>query len=192
MANMLIVGCIAFLLCQVFPNQREKKEERRFVVGFELSAEKGMNLAWPLEAMPASRYRSILMVVERMPRIYKGEGNRRFWEYLSVHRHLSVNGQALPAGNSALRDALTYPQEFVVDLRDGRLFLSLTFPPGQSIDPQHKSAVIKLFEIPPRGPGSACPLTPQQLWEQATQSPNSRLYDSFFIQAIWGLSSLSL
>ena len=158
MTKVLAIGCMTFFLCHLFPNQREKGEERRFIVGFELSAEKGMSLVWPLQAMPPSGYRSVLMVIEKMPRIYEEGGESKPWQYLSVYRYLSVNGQALPDGKDALTEVPTFPQEFIVDLREGRLKLFLTVPSGWSVDPRHKAAVIKLFEVPLRGPTLAHPL----------------------------------
>jgi len=148
MTKAVALGCMTFLLCHSLSHQEDKGKARRFIVGFELSAEKGLSLVWPLPAMPPSGYKSILMVVETMPRIYRQGGQSEPCDYLSAHRHLSVNGRTLPAGKKPPSAVPSDPQEFLLELQDGRLRLTLTIPSGWGIDPQHNAAVIKLFEVP--------------------------------------------
>jgi hypothetical protein len=61
----------------------------------ELSADAAADFVWPHESLPPLRYASVLLVVERMPRVSENGAAGRPRE-LPPWRHLWINGRLLP------------------------------------------------------------------------------------------------
>ncbi|HET9532840.1 MAG TPA: hypothetical protein VFQ92_20970 [Blastocatellia bacterium] len=117
------------------------QESSRFIVAFELCEENGFNFTWPFEPMRPAPYEKVLMVVEKMPRV-QVEKNGGESEPLVASHHLKINGRRQKPYR--ITNKHTY---FLVNLNQGRLRLSLSIPPGFTLDRQHKTASIKLYEF---------------------------------------------
>lgn len=124
----------------------DAEESSRFIVVFELTEENGFTFTWPFESMRPSSYETVVMVVEKMPRV-RDESDGGESELLMASRDLKVNGRRQKP--SRIANGRAY---FVVKLDQGRLRLSLSIPAGMSLDPQHNIARIKLCQVN-RDPG---------------------------------------
>jgi hypothetical protein len=162
-------GLMAFVFIQLaFPHAGgseraasplvDGEEDSRFIVAFELSPEKNRSFAWPIESMRPAPYESVLMVVERMPRALEDTGRTVRSRPLLASRHLKINGRLQrplrvgPAQGSDTR--VNIRETFLVRLAQGRLNLELDIPAGTRFDPAHKTAKIKLYEVP-KSPNSS-------------------------------------
>ena len=116
------------------------QESSRFIVAFELTEENGFNFIWPFESMPPSSYETVVMVVEKMPRV-RGETSGGESEPLIASRDLKINGRRRKPYRTANTESY-----FLVKLDRGRLRLALSIPPAMTVDPDHKVARIKLYE----------------------------------------------
>lgn len=123
----------------------------QFIVAFELSPDRDFNFTWPLESMRPAPYEIVLMVVEKMPGAWDGKGKDRRAKPLAASRHLKINGRLqkpvriLRTVDGAKR--VDPREQFLVRLEQGRVRLALSVPPGLSLDPQHNTARIKLYQI---------------------------------------------
>ena len=122
------------------PMISDSQESSRFIVAFELTEENGFTFTWPFESMRASAYETVVMVVEKMPRV-RDETNGGESEPLIASRHLKINGRRQKPTRIANRRAY-----FVVKLDQGRLRLSLSIPTGMSVDAENKIVRIKLYQ----------------------------------------------
>jgi hypothetical protein len=122
------------------PLMNNSQESSRFIVAFELTEENGFNFIWPFESMPPSSYETVVMVVEKMPRV-RGETSGGESEPLISSRDLKINGRRRKPYRTANTESY-----FLVKLDRGRLRLALSIPPGMTVDPDHKVARIKLYE----------------------------------------------
>lgn len=118
----------------------------RFIVAFELSPERGFTFTWPLESMRAAPYERVLMVIERMPRVFDDLGKARKSKPLVASRHLKINGRLQRPLRSRGNERESNEQ-FLVKLDQGRLRLALAVPPGVSLDPPHRTAGIRLYQV---------------------------------------------
>lgn len=113
-----------------------------FIVAFELRAEKS-ELLWPPPSMQPYPAEQLLLFVERMPRVQNPGGES---QPLSAEKHLRINGSVpRPVKTNSKEGARK--QYFLVNLDKGRLRLSLSLPLGYQLDPQFKTAAIRLFQI---------------------------------------------
>lgn len=130
------------------PALSNAEEASRFIVSFELSPENRFAFIWPLVPMRPAPYESVLLVVERMPRVRSQDGTSRF---LVASRHLSINGglrkPLRPTRGRGGSEQVSLPQRFRVTLVRGRLHLSISIPTGLSLDPQDRNAKIRLYQI---------------------------------------------
>jgi hypothetical protein len=135
------------------PSTSRAEENSRFIVAFELSPEKGFTFTWPLESMRPAPYETVLMVVERMPRVLGEKSKGKRSEPLLASRHLKINGSfQKPLRSSRAGRGATLVrglEQFLVKLSQGRLGLALSVPSGVSIDPKHQTARIKLYQLSP-------------------------------------------
>ena len=122
------------------PMIRASQESSRFIVAFELTEENGFNFTWPFESMRPSSYETVVMVVEKMPRV-RDETNGGESEPLIASRDLKINGRRQKPYRVANKQSF-----FLVKLDQGRLRLLLLIPSGMSLDPEHNVARIKLYE----------------------------------------------
>lgn len=118
------------------------EERGRFIVAFELSPENGFDFTWPFESMQPAPYEAVVMAVEKMPRVRDENNADDQSEALVASRCLKINGRLQKPHRVVNRQ--TY---FLVKLKEGRLRVSLRIPPGFVLDPQHKTAAIKLYEV---------------------------------------------
>ena len=150
-SRLTMYGLIVLLSTQTFSSQIGGKsrgappsmvdaESSRFIVAFELTEENGFNFTWPFESMRPSTYETVVMVVEKMPRV-RDETNGGESEPLIVSRDLKINGRGQKPYRVANKQTF-----FLVKLDQGRLRLLLLIPSGMSLDPQHNVARIKLYE----------------------------------------------
>jgi hypothetical protein len=123
------------------PSMGDVEESSRFIVAFELTEENGFNFIWPFESMRPSSYETVVVVVETMPRV-RDDNNGGESELLIASRDLKFNGRRQKPSRIANRRAY-----FVVKLDQGRLRLSLSIPAGMSVDPENKTARIKLYQL---------------------------------------------
>jgi len=128
----------------------------RFIVAFELRADRREEFVWPHPTFPAASYARVLLVADRMPQPRPG-GSAGRDQRLSPSRHLRINGRLreprTTPGHPPGPSQENAPAEFVVELDAGRLRLSLVLPPGVEIDARHDSAHITLYEVELRPPG---------------------------------------
>lgn len=82
------------------------------------------------------------MVIDRMPRARDESGFNRKSKPLVVSGNLKINGRLQKPHR--ITAGQTY---FLVKLDAGRLRLSLSIPPGWGLDPEHKTARIKLYQV---------------------------------------------
>ncbi len=122
------------------PSIGDSQESSRFIVAFELTEENGFNFTWPFESMRPSSYETVVMVVEKMPRV-RDETNGGESEPLIASRDLKINGRRQKPYRVANKQTF-----FLVKLDQGRLRLLLLIPSGMSLDPEHNVARIKLYE----------------------------------------------
>ena len=118
----------------------DAEESSRFIVAFELTEENGLSFTWPFEPMRPSSYGTVVVVVEKMPRI-RNEINGGEAEPLIASRDLKINGRRQKP--SRVTNRQTY---FVVKLDQGRLRLSLSIPAGMSLGLEDKIVRIKLYQ----------------------------------------------
>ena len=118
----------------------DAKESNRFIVAFELTEENGFKFTWPFESMPPSSYQTVVMVVEKMPRV-RDETNGGESEALIPSRDLKINGHRQKPYRVANKETF-----FLVKLDQRRLRLLLLIPSGMSLDPEHNVARIKVYE----------------------------------------------
>ena len=123
------------------PSMGDAEESSRFIVAFELTEENGFSVIWPFESMRPSTYETVIVVVEKMPRV-RDDSKGVESELLIASRDLRVNGRRRKPSRIANRRAY-----FVVNLDQGRLRLSLSIPAGVSIDPENNTARIKLYQL---------------------------------------------
>ena len=147
-----LFGLMVFVLIQIpLPHTDGKdrarspsnntQESSRFIVAFELSEKNGFNFTWPFEPMRPAPYEKVLMVVEKMPRV-RGEKGGNESEPLIASHHLKINGRRQKPYRITNK-----PAYFLVKLDQGRLRLSLSIPPGFTVDRRHKTALIKLYQL---------------------------------------------
>jgi hypothetical protein len=135
---------IIILFAQISFLQRYKEESSRFIVAFELLPEKGFNFTWPLESMHPAPYETVLMVVEKMPRVWDEKSSDRNSEPLLASRHLKVNGRLQKS--LSIKGEQDEKERFLVKLDQGRLRLEISVPPGFYLDPCCKTAKIRLYQ----------------------------------------------
>jgi len=123
------------------------QQSSRFIVAFELSPERGFTFTWPLESMRAAPYETVLMVIERMPRVFYERSKGRKSQPLVASRHLKINGRLQRPLRSRGGNERESNEEFLVKLDQGRLRLALAVPPGVSLDPPHRKAGIRLYQV---------------------------------------------
>jgi hypothetical protein len=134
---------IILLFVQLSYFQSGREESSRFIVAFELLPEKGFNFTWPLDSMHPAPYETVLMVVEKMPRVWNEKSRDKNSEMLLAFRHLKVNGRLQKP--LTVRGGQQEKERFIVKLDQGRLRFTLSVPPGFSLDPQYKTVRIKLY-----------------------------------------------
>jgi hypothetical protein len=126
-----------------------RQDSSRFIVAFELSPGKNPSFTWPIEPTRPAPYESVLMVVEKMPRVLDQTGRNGRSRPLFASRHLKINGR-LQRPLRASTAQVNGRETFLVRLAQGWLNLELTIPAGTRPDPQHKTARIKLYEAATR------------------------------------------
>jgi len=131
------------------PKIGNTEESSRFIAAFKLNEENGFSFTWPFESMPPSSYETIVMVVEKMPRIRNGKNGSVDSEELLASRRLRINGRHQKPYR-VLRvwdgDNASQKQFFLVKLENGRLRLSLPIPEGMIVDVGHEAAKIVLYK----------------------------------------------
>lgn len=135
------------------PHQRH---ERRFIVAFELRADRREEFVWPHPTFPRAPYARVMLAVDEMPRIRSG-GPAGQLEALTAAANLRINGRFPKprpgdAGSRAASQAAA-SEEFIVELEAGRLHVSLVLPPGVEVDAQHNRVRITVYEVEPTPPG---------------------------------------
>jgi len=142
---------VAILFAQHSPSQTSRseraglssiadvEESSRFIVAFELTEENGFKFTWPFEPMRPSSYETVVMVVDKMPRV-RNEINGGEAEALFASRDLKVNGRRQKP--TRITNGRAY---FIVKLDQGRLRLSLSIPAGMSLGLENKLVRIKLY-----------------------------------------------
>lgn len=121
----------------------------RFIAAFDWLVERSPEFVWPFESMRPASYDSVLMVVERMPRVVDGKSKAQKSEPLIASRHLKINGRLQKPVRSVrgpVGGRQSEQQEFLVKLEQGRLRLTLMSLPGKTFDPEHRLIRVKLFE----------------------------------------------
>ena len=160
---------------------RNGDESGCFITAFDLSSERNLRFTWPIESMRPAPYESVLMVVEKMPRVFDESGRNSHSRPLLASRHLKINGRLQrPLRASPTRDgtgSVNKAETFLVRLAQGRLNLELTIPAGTRFDPQHKAAKIKLYETAKR-PNSS--LKGNDAWPARTFSEFFGVFHQFF------------
>jgi hypothetical protein len=100
--------------------------------------------------MAAAPYGTVLMVIEKMPRVFDEQSRVRKAQALVASRHLKINGRLqrpLRCARSQGRNEKESNEQFLVKLDRGRLRLALTVPPGVSLDPSRRTAKIRLYQV---------------------------------------------
>jgi hypothetical protein len=157
--SLLVFGVMSLLIAQFSPPHRSEMRNAPasatqrcggFIVAFELSEENGFDITWPHEAMRPAPYEAILIVADKMPRVLDVRGRHGRSRPLLASRHLKFNGQLhrplsliRPQGGAGQANQ---KERFLVRLNEGRLRLTLSIPPRLSLDPQHRTARIKLCQ----------------------------------------------
>ncbi len=120
----------------------ETDRRRQFIAAFDWSVDRRSDYIWPFESMGPAPYKSIWMVVEKMPSVLTETGRAKGTISLSAYRSLRVNGRSLP------RPQVSGSQEeFRVTLVNGRLRFSFSVPAGFRLDPQNAMIRIKLYQV---------------------------------------------
>ena len=119
--------------------------ERRgqFIAAFDWPVERSSNYIWPFESMGPAPYKSIWMVVEKMPGAWTERGRAKRAISLSAYRSLRVNSQLLPRPHRGTGSQ----EEFRVSLVNGRLRFSFSLPSGFKLDPGNTTIRIKLYQV---------------------------------------------
>jgi hypothetical protein len=115
----------------------------QFIAAFDWSADRSSDYLWPFESMGPAPYKSIWMVVEKMPSAWTERGRAKGAIPLSAYRSLRVNGQSLPKPQRVGRSQ----EEFRVSLVNGRLRFSFSVPSGFKLDPRNTTIRIKLYQV---------------------------------------------
>jgi hypothetical protein len=123
------------------PPEKDAGQANSFIVEFELSEENGFDFTWPFESMKPAPYDVVIMAVGKMPRVWNENGGKES-QQLVASRHLKINGRTQKPHRTANKQ--TY---FLVKLDQGRLRISLFIPPQFIVDPQHRTASIKLYQV---------------------------------------------
>lgn len=134
-----------FCYAQIDLPKQSEIQPGAFIVAFELRPEKG-ELLWPpttIQPYPADQ---LLLLVERMPRVREAQNSSGESQPLAAEKHLRING-SVPKPVKANSKGGARKQYFLVNLDQGRLRLSLFLPPGSQLDPQFKTAAVRLFQI---------------------------------------------
>jgi hypothetical protein len=124
------------------PSMGVGEETTRFIVAFELSEQNGFAFNWPFESMRAAPYETVVMAVEGMPRVRNGKHRHGEARDLVASRCVRINGRQQKPYRTANRQTV-----FLVKLNEGRLRVSLSIPPGFTVDGQPKTVAIKLYQI---------------------------------------------
>ena len=74
----------------------ETDRRGQFIAAFDWSVDRSSDYIWPFESMGPAAYKSVWMVVEKMPSGWTERGRAKGVSPLSAHRSLRVNGQSLP------------------------------------------------------------------------------------------------
>jgi hypothetical protein len=127
---------------------RIAEETSRFIVAFEMSPEHGFNFTWPPESMQPAPYKTVLMVVEKMPKARaENNANTEFKPLIASH-HLKINGRPQKpyrVVRGQVGGQCEQKQIFLVKLNQGRLRLSLSIPPGLTLDNVQNTVSIRLY-----------------------------------------------
>lgn len=122
---------------------RETDRRGQFIAAFDWSVDRSSNYIWPFESMGPAPYKSIWMVVERMPSAWPDRGRTKGAISLSAYRSLRVNGQSLPRP-----ERVSGSQEgFQVSLVKGRLRFFFSVPAGFKLDTRNTTIRIKLYQV---------------------------------------------
>jgi hypothetical protein len=126
----------------------------RFIAALELPADAAADFVWPHESLPPLRHASVLLVVERIPRVSE-DGAAGKPRELPPWRLLWINGRLLPRARiqapARVEKGRAAGQGLLVRLEAGRIRLRLALPPGARLDTLQRTAAIRLYEAGPRG-----------------------------------------
>ena len=118
------------------------EDASRFIVAFELSEQNGFAFNWPFDSMRAAPYQTVVMVVEGMPRVRKGNHGNGESRDLVASRCVRINGRQQKPYRTVNRQTF-----FLVKLNEGRLRVSLSIPLGFTVDAQPKTVAVKLYQV---------------------------------------------
>ena len=121
----------------------ETDRRGQFIAAFDWSVVRSSDYIWPFESMGPAAYKSISMIVEKMPSVWTQRGKVKGAIPLSAYRSLRVNGQSLPKPQRVSRSQ----EEFRVSLVNGRLRFSFSVPSGFKLDPKNTTIRIKLYQV---------------------------------------------
>ena len=122
-----------------------EEESNRFIVAFELSEQNGFAFNWPFESMRAAPYETVVMAVEGVPRVRNGRHGQGEFRDLIASRCVRINGRQQKPFRTLNRQTF-----FLVKLNEGRLRVSVSIPPGSTVDGQPKTVTIKLYQVQSR------------------------------------------
>ncbi|MCM3871823.1 MAG: hypothetical protein ND895_14165 [Pyrinomonadaceae bacterium] len=123
-------------------SKSETDRRRQFIAAFDWSVDRSSDYIWPFESMGPAPYKSLWMVVEKMPSVWTERGKAKSAIPLSAYRSLRVNGHSLP------RPQVSGSQEeFRVTLVNGRLRFSFSVPSGFRLDAKNTMIRIKLYQV---------------------------------------------
>lgn len=121
----------------------EKDRRGQFIAAFDWSVDRSSEYIWPFESMGPAPYKSIWMVVEKMPSAWADRGRPKGATSLPAYRSLRVNGQSLPRPQRVTGSQ----EEFRVSLVNGRLRFSFSVPSGFKLDSKNTMIRIKLYQV---------------------------------------------